>query len=258
MNISHEKIFETSFGLFGSICVGKTFFPSRYWMKIKDEIEGQVFADENGNPSAIAVSRYLYGFIIPAWHFPKSHSLMLGLGAGIGAVMLLTLFPELSLTVVEIDPEVIRLTRTHFPLVSLYEKQQRLTMVQANAHDYICQTSQKFAFALVDIFTGDEDSQHNLILLKNLKTIAPYFMANIITAESTRPSVPDDNLWIPTSPEASMQRSNWMLTNMRQFLPEIGGFELFADATHEKTAAKIANHYFQYILSQIRATCFYA
>lgn len=252
-----KKILENAPGLFGPVSVGRSYPPNTYWMTINNEIEGQVFADQDEQPSAIAASRYLYGFIIPAWHFPASHGLMLGLGAGIGAVMLLALFPELSLTVVEIDPEVIRLTRTHFPLVSFYEKQQRLTMVQANAHDYIFQTSQKFAFVLVDIFTGDEDSQHNLLLLKNLNTIAPYFMANIITAESIRPTMPENYLWIPTSPDASIQRSNWMLTNMRQFSPEIGGFELFADTTHEKTAVKIANHNFQYILSQIRANCFY-
>lgn len=253
-----KKILENAPGLFGPVSVGRSYPPNTYWMTINNEIEGQVFADQDERPSAIAASRYLYGFIIPAWHFRASHGLMLGLGAGIGAVMLLALFPELSLTVVEIDPEVIRLTRTHFPLVSFYEKQQRLTIIQANAHDYVCRSSQKFAFVLVDIFTGDEDSQHNLLLLKNLKTVAPYFMTNIITAESKRPSMPEDYLWIPTSPEMSMQRSNWMLTNMRQFSPEIGEFQLFSEFNNEKSAVKTANQYFQYILSQIRATCFYA
>ena len=252
-----QKILEKSSGLFGPISVGKSFLPSSYWMKIKDEIEGQVFADHEGNPGAIAASRYLYGFILPAWHFPASHGLMLGLGAGIGATMLLTLFPDLHLTVVEIDADIIRLTRAYFPFVSFYEKQNRLRIIHADASDYVNTTQNKFAFALMDVFSGDENSYHNIILLENVRAISSYYMANIIATEVLLPDISEDAIWIRTSPDLPTQRSNWMLTNMKNFSPEIAGFQLFERHHQEKNSIKIANRYFQYILSQIKATCFY-
>lgn len=255
--MNDKKILEKSSGVFGQISVGKSFFPETYWMKINDEIEGRAFADHHGKPGAIAASRYLYAFIIPVWHFPTSHGLMLGLGAGIGAAMLLTLFPALSLTVVEIDSEIIRLARAYFPLISLYEKQKRLTIIQANANDYIHATQNTFSFVLLDIFSGDESSQYNLALLEDVQALAPYFMANMITTEAMRPNVSDDLLWIRTSPNPATQRSNWMLTNMQRFSPDIGSFELFSQNQDENHTVKIVNHYFQYILSQIKATCFY-
>lgn len=255
--IIYQKTLEQCAGLFGSICVAKSFFPSTYGMKINDEIEGQVFADHEGNPGVISASRYLYAFIIPAWHFPASHGVMLGLGAGIGAVMLLSLFPDLHLTVVEIDAEIIRLTRAHFPFVSFYEKQNRLTIIHADASDYVNTTQEKFSFVLVDIFSGDENSYHNIVLLENIRTISPYYMANIIATEAMLPDVSDDDMWIRTSPDLPTQRSNWMLTNMQKFSPEIGSLQLFEQYSQEENSIKIANRYFQYILSQIKATCFY-
>lgn len=252
-----HTILKTSRSLFGKITIGETLDPHVRWMKINNEIEGQVFVEKDGKPGAIAASRYLYAFIIPAWHFSASHGLMLGLGAGIGATMLLALFPELSLTVVEIDPQVIQLARTYFPLISFYEKQNRLYIIQANANDYIHQCQQTFSFVLLDLFAGDENSQQNLHLLDEIYKIAPYFMANIITTEVMRPHVSDKFLWIRTTLALPTQKSNWALTNMQQFPSNLANFQLFPQSLQEKSAVKTANQYFQYILSQIKATCFY-
>ncbi len=252
-----HKILESHEGMFGIITVGKSFFPMRYWIRIKDEIEGQVFADQDGHPSAISASRYLYAFILLAWHFSASTGLMLGLGAGVGAVMLLALFPTLSLTVVEIDPQMIRLARKHFPLITLFEEQERLRIIQDDAINYVRRCDDRYSFALIDLFSGDESSEHNIALLRDVESVAPYFMANMITTEAGRQTIPEDHIWIRTSPGSCILPSNWMLTNMRNYSPDIVFFELFSEPNYDKSAAKTANQYFQFILSQVSASYFY-
>ena len=249
-----HTILKTSHSLFGKITIGETLDPHVRWMKINDEIEGQVFLNDDGSPSAIAASRYLYAFIIPAWHFPNSHGLMLGLGAGIGATMLLTLFPELSLTVIEIDPEVIRLAREYFPLVSFYEAQGRLHIIESSAENYVLQSQEKFSFTLLDVFSGDEGNQHNFALINNVLRISPYFMANTITSEKSRPEISKKWMWLRTIRVIASEESNWMLTNMTSMSPAIHDFQLFNDTNIN---AKAVNSIFKYILSQINAACFY-
>ena len=52
-----HTILKTSHSLFGKITIGETLDPHVRWMKINDEIEGQVFLNDDGSPSAIAASR---------------------------------------------------------------------------------------------------------------------------------------------------------------------------------------------------------
>lgn len=255
--MNDRKILKTAFGLFGPISVGRNFFPSIYWMAINNEIEGQVYADEDGRPGSIAFSRYFYGFIILAWHFPKSHGLILGLGAGIGATMLLTLFPELKLTVVEIDSQVIQLAREFFPLVSFYEAQERLNIVESSAENYVLQCEQKFTFALLDLFSGDEKNDENERLLEKILQISPYFMANIITSEAMRPETPREWMWLRAAVTLENEKVNWLLTNIQSILPAIQEFQLFDGSCQPRANIVAANEIFRYILSQIDAACFY-
>lgn len=253
----NQEILEKKAGLFGDISVGKTLTPSTFWLKINEQIEGQVFSDQQGLPGRISASRYLYGFIIPAWHFPKSEMLMLGLGSGAGAVMLLSLFPELKLKIVEIDPVIIDLSRTHFPLISFYEKQNRLTIIKQEAASYLQTCHEQFSFILLDLFTGNENNQYNLELLNQSQNIAPYFMANIITEKKIISKKIEDFLWIASSPSLPREKKNWLITNMQHFSPKIGESDLFHLPSEKKQAIQAANQYFQYILSQIPAAYFY-
>ncbi len=272
--MNNQKILELSNGLFGQISVGETcdFASSTRWMKIKNEIEGQVFSFPDANffstlssgPGAIAASRYLYAFIIAAWQFANKKGLVLGLGAGAGVIMLLTLFPALSLTVVEIDSQVIRLARSYFPLISFYETQGRLQIIESDAEIYLDQCRDSFAFTLLDLFSGDEKSHNNLLLINKVLKISLFFMANIITSK-TDISIIERSLnlninirlmWLLAAPSISSEKANWIMTNINEISPEIQQYQLFDNLTTIENVIT-ANKYFKYILSQVDAACFY-
>jgi len=272
--MNHETILESSSGLFGPISIRETSHASIRLMKINNEIEGQVFTSPDSakfhckvhGPGAVSASRYLYGFIIPAWQFSKARGLILGLGAGAGVAMLLALFPQLSLMVVEIDSEVIRLARRNFPLIQFYEDQGRLDIVQSDAEAYLDYCQDSFAFTLLDLFAGDESSSHNASLIDKTLKISPCFMANMITSQSMH-STFQRSLYLQKQPflmwlSASStirptENVNWMLINMHSLSPEIQDYQLFDSSLQAHPNVITANQYFRYILSQVEAACFY-
>lgn len=261
----HHAILKTSPSLFGKITIGETLDPHMRWMKINNEIEGQVFFSPDASifscpysgPGAVAASPYLYAFVIPAWQFRDKQGLILGLGAGAGVTLLLALFPELSLTVVEIDPQVISLTRKYFPLIRFYEEQGRLHIVQADAAVYLCECQDVFSFVLLDLFSGDESNASNLALIHQATKIAPYFMANFIMTKKMQSNINFPNsFWLLAAPAFSAENANWMLTNIDTLSPEIHDYRLFENlSTHQNIMT--ANQHFTYILSQVDAACFY-
>ena len=268
----NEKILESSPGLFGQISICETFNPAIRLMKINDEIEGQVFSFPNASsffcsidgPGAVSSSRYLYAFIIPAWQFQNKHGLVLGLGAAAGVNMLLALFPNLKLTVIEIDPQVIALTRRYFPLVSFYEKQGRLKIIESDAEIFLDQCGELFEFTLLDLFSGDEGNHNNLPLITKALKIAPYFMANTIILKSIQPSIErslnlDERIslmWLRAYPAIASEKINWIMTNINEISPKIQEYRLFSDLESVENIMT-ANSYFRYILSQVDAACFY-
>lgn len=272
--MKYQKNLDSSPGLFGQISVNETFFPSVRLMKINNEIEGQVFTSPNASafssscsidaPGAVSASRYLYAFIIAAWQFSTERGLVLGLGAGAGVVMLLTLFPNLSLTVIEIDPCIIQLSRKYFPLLSFYEDQGRLVIVESDAEIYLDHCQDSFAFTLLDLFSGDEENHHNLGLIAKALKLSPYFMANIIASKTALASIEralnlNDAailMWLAASPAISSEKINWIMTNISSISPEIQEYTLFSDIASSENIMT-ANEYFNYILSQVHAACFY-
>lgn len=270
--MNHEKILESSQGLFGLISICETLHPSIRLMKINSETEGQVFSSPSSasfscsidGPGPVSASRYLYAFIIAAWQFPNKHGLVLGLGAGAGVSMLLALFPNLSLTVIEIDSQVIRLSRQYFPMLSFYESKGRLRVIESDAETYLDSCHDAFAFTLLDLFSGDESNHNNLPLVNKVLKISPYFMANIITSKSETVSIERSlNLignsvfmWIRAFPAISSEEINWIMTNIDAISPDILDYKLFSDFKLDENVMT-ANGYFRYILSQIEAACFY-
>ncbi len=272
--MNNQKILELSNGLFGQISVGETydFTSSVRWMKINNEMEGQVFSFPDASffsslssePGAVAASRYLYAFVIAAWQFPNEHGLVLGLGAGAGITMLLALFPNLLLTVVEIDPQVIRFARRYFPLISFYESQGRLQIVESDAEAYLDQCQDSFRFALLDLFSGDEENHNNLLLINKVSKISSFFMANIIISK-TQLSMIERSLnmpmscrlmWLSAAAAIPSEKANWIMTNINEISPEIQQYQLF-DKLMTLENVMTANKYFRYILSQVDAACFY-
>lgn len=261
-----HHLLKTSPSLFGKITIGETFDPHVRWMKINDEIEGQVFIEKEGAPGPIAASPYLYAFVILAWQFSDKKGLILGLGAGAGVTLLLALFPNLFLTVVEIDREIIRLAREYFPLITHHETQGRLKIVESAAGNYVDQCQEKFAFTVLDMFSGDEGNSSNLALISKIAKISRYFMANIITAQSMHTDLEraahvqqeDFVMWLSATETArSTEKINWILTNLDSISPEIQYYSLFDLSLQTQANVITANRYFKYILSQIEASCFY-
>ena len=272
--MNNEITLEFSSSLFGQVSVVDSFDPDVRLLKINNEIEGQTFLLPSAltfsclidGPGAVSASRYLYGFIIAAWQFPDSHGLVLGLGAGAGVTMLLALFPKLTLTVIEIDPQLIILARRYFPLLAFYEGQGRLRIIKSDAKVYLERCEDKFAFSLLDLFSGDEENHNNLPLIQKALRVAPLFMANIITSKAMQPSIEQALnfnstsasllMWMRAYPAIRSEKINWIMTNINEVSPEILDYKLFADVEPIENIMT-ANRYFRYILSQIEAACFY-
>lgn len=95
---------------------------------------------------------------------------MVGLGAGACTVALLSNFPDLDLTVVEIDPKVVELASQYFPLVGHYQDEGRLTIVTHDATEYLLQAlmdEDQWDFGILDAYSGSNDPHvpHELLTL---------------------------------------------------------------------------------------------
>ena len=105
-------------------------------------------------PGPVSSSFFTTGFLLVASLKPNGFGLVLGLGCGAGIVMSLACFPNLHLTVVEIDPAIVRMCRTFFPLVQHYIEAGRLEIVQADAQDFLRSTDRRFDFLQCDVYDG--------------------------------------------------------------------------------------------------------
>ena len=85
--------------------------------------------------------------------------LILGLGCGIAAKLLIKKFPQAKITGVEIDPVMIEIGKKYFNLLDIKIK-------ITDAKKFIKTTKQKFDLILVDTYLGGKQ-----VLLKNLKNV---------------------------------------------------------------------------------------
>jgi tetratricopeptide (TPR) repeat protein len=153
-------------GMFGTICILDSGLYRR--MNIETQSQGSAFCmptsqdfapEAKPGPGAFPESPYTIGLLIPAALHQNGQGLLLGLGSGIGPTLLLSAFPKLRLTVVEIDPTVVQLARQYFPLVDYYISEGRLDLVLSDAFDYVeDQLKPKaFDFAMLDLYQGDPE-----------------------------------------------------------------------------------------------------
>jgi spermidine synthase len=96
----------------------------------------------------------------PAARWPR-HVLMIGLGAGSLPKFLYRNRPRSMLTVVEIDPAVVRVAVQHF---ALPDDPRRFAIEIADGHDYVTATDRRFDLILVDGF----DAKCNVGMLDTL------------------------------------------------------------------------------------------
>ena len=232
----------------------------KQWLMIDNEIEGKVYLEPDAThfgcaqagPGAISASLYTYSFILPAWLRPKGHGIVFGLGSGAGIVMLLALFPNLTLTVVEINTAIIALVKQCFPLIQHYINQNRLIIINANANDF---NSAHVDFTLIDIYGGNENHRPNLQLLPKVLEKSDYVAANLISYFSEHDRINLLNAYtgfmlFPCYDCSTRQPGNWILTNITHLPFDITQIELFPGV--EK-----ANKLFAQLLQHLPASCFY-
>ena len=88
-----------------------------------------------------------YQYLIPEKD-PKT-ALVLGVGAGTVCRMLLEKFPDIKITGVDNNPEVIRIAREYLKLDEV-----NMDLIIANAFEFVEKTTEKFGLIIVDLFNG--------------------------------------------------------------------------------------------------------
>lgn len=83
------------------------------------------------------------------YDLPVKSALILGFGSGSVAELLLTKCdPEMKITGVEADSEVIRLTKQYFPVA----RNSNVTIVHSDAADYIVSSRGSYDLIIIDVF----------------------------------------------------------------------------------------------------------
>jgi len=219
---------------------------------IGSQCQGAMYrhADEGDNepePGPFACSAFTTGWLLAGSRFPRGRGLMLGLGSGAGAIMLLACFPALSLRVLEIDAGVIDLALRYFPRLARACESGRLELVHADARDELdprAALGATYDFALLDLFSGAADSSVLVDphLLAGLGLRTEVVLANAIFTLGDEPQ----RAWLAAfaaaghpiarmhplgAPERwSSQPHNWILATVVMEPPP--GFSPFAASSH--------------------------
>ncbi len=130
-------------------------------LTINGQTQGASFIDKKTKePGAIAESAYQAGWLLAGSQNPKGSGFMVGLGAGTGVCSLLASFPDFDLTVVEIDPVIVRLACKHFPLLSQYQDEGRLHIRTGDAVEVLADAvdgDTRWDVGFLDAYTGKND-----------------------------------------------------------------------------------------------------
>ncbi|MBD2125163.1 protein arginine N-methyltransferase [Microcoleus sp. ZQ-A2] len=190
MNSEGTAVLATAEGMFGKVTVFDT--PEIRALCINEQMQGafdkQPAANEyephcRPGPGPLSSLYYTAGFLLVGCHMPRASGLVIGLGCGSGLIMGLACFPEMRLTVVEIDPTVIRLCLTFFPLVQHYINAGRLQIIESDGAAFLQSNEQRFDFINFDVYTGEGEFPTKLRtveFIKRIKASASLLFINII------------------------------------------------------------------------------
>ncbi len=153
-------------------------------------------------PGPVPDAPYQLGWLLPAFDLAEGRVLMAGLGSGSGICVLLHHFPRLHVTVVEIDPAVVRLALTHLPLLGHHVALGRCTVVVAPFADYLAETpDQHWDAALLDAYADDGELDHPGDLLRALRGRVDACWLNVAGQDGERARTAVDRLsaaeWTP-------------------------------------------------------------
>ena len=157
---SGERVLAACEGRFGRIEVREDHLDR--WLCVNGKNQGGVFcmpsadtvAEAMPGPGPVISCAYPLGWMVGALAAPAGEALMLGLGSGAGPIALLANFPDMSVTVIEVDPVLIETTKKWFPLVRHYLSTGRLRLEVGDANEVVPRLQQSYDLAFVDVYTG--------------------------------------------------------------------------------------------------------
>lgn len=216
------------------------------------------------SPGPIPEADYLIGWLAPACLHPQGTILMAGMGPGVGVASLLYNFPGLSVVAVEIDPEVIAMGRSHFPLLDHYLAQGRLTIVNEDFRHFLAaRPGQRWSSIFMDAYQSGTSlycpgrmlatlrSHSDSLWLNILDCIGGPRMRSVIRqlAAAGWPlgsALPVTHI----DPEVEFQSGNILIGSDVMDRDDVHAFMPFADITHER--ATIARRIYRTMMEQAR------
>lgn len=152
------------------------------WIDPAVDLDGVTYS-----PGPVPESVYLLGWIIAAAARPDGHVLMAGLGSGVGPIALAWAFPDLTVTVVEIDPAIIALARQWFPLLAYYEAQGRIRIVADDILAYVWKAQDAdWSVACLDAYEDEPRLLAPSSLLQALHGRADQIWMNILEEDGSQ------------------------------------------------------------------------
>ena len=152
------------------------------WIDPSVDLDGVTYS-----PGPVPESVYLLGWIIAAAAKPDGHVLMAGLGSGVGPIALAWAFPDLTVTVVEIDPAIIALARQWFPLLAYYEAQGRIRIVTDDILAYVWKAQDAdWSVACLDAYEDEPRLLAPSSLLQALHGRADQIWMNILEEDGSQ------------------------------------------------------------------------
>lgn len=219
---------------------------------LNGQVQGSAFLEPSAKtvdpsldgPGPVSGSPYTYGWLLAGIQQPYGSGLMIGLGSGIGAVQLLYNFPQLDLTVVEIDPVMAEVALRNFPLLDHYLNLGRLNIVIADAEQYLT-TADHFQIGLADAYDGGASFQLVTGYLAKLCQKCDDVIINVIdspiaqhlaavAAVCEEQGHPIQYVMRATPPEVAvnaMPKANYILTSQALSLQDVDAFIPFANLT---------------------------
>ena len=223
------KLLHSRQGLFGPITVTQD--NDKRYLFINNELQGQVFLDKKtSEPSLQSASIFADAWLIPAFHNPIAEVLIVGLGAGAGVLHLLNHFPDIKITVVEIDPVMIEVAIKYFPLLNQFK--DRLSIINQDICEFVETNNKVFNFTCLDAFNGTEvPAIVERDFYFKLMRFSDELWVNFIGNESDdylRKIVEMDELIrcvFPLSNTNNNNKQNWVLTSRENFSDELMEFK---------------------------------
>lgn len=108
------------------------------------------------NPDRMLLEYTRMTFLGLLFNQEPENILVIGLGGGIIPKTFSKLFPEANIDIVEIDPEVVKLSRSHF----MFAPSDKISITVKDGRRFVRSADKKYDVIVLDAFTGDQIPFH--------------------------------------------------------------------------------------------------